>query len=104
MNDLEHKKEILNLVERKGVASKKFRAFLLMEFLLATLALAALYLQRELGWPLASYMTAIVFAMGFIAVNYTSTQARLDMFVRGMALGGSTPAFLKKYKDHLPED
>ena len=104
MTDHEQKKELIKRVERQGWESKKFRAFLLMETLLSTLAILALYWQRDLGWPLAAFMTGIVFTMGYIAINYTSTQARLDMFVRGMALGNNSPAYLKKFQEHLPRE
>lgn len=102
MTDHEQKKEILKHVDRPWWTSKKFWAFTVMELLLTTMAVLALYWQKELGWPLSTFMTGIVFAMGFIAVNYTSTQARLDLFVRGMAMGGTSEAFKEKFQKHLP--
>ena len=104
MTDHEQKMEILKHTDRRGLASKKFRAFLLMELLLTTMAVLALYWQKELGWPLASFMTGIVFVMGFIAVSFNTTQAKLDLFVRGMAMGGQSKAFQEQFEKHLKTD
>lgn len=72
--------------EKSWFTSKKFWAFLIMEALLFTLALMALKLQPNLGWPLSAFMVFTVFVMGFCAVEYVGKQADLDKFIRGAAI------------------
>ena len=87
-----HKQEIMKLVEKGALASKKFLAFLITESFLLAIALAALKWQPALGWPLAATMLAIVLVMGFIAVAFNTTQAKLDSYVRVAALAaGKVP-------------
>jgi roadblock/LC7 domain-containing protein len=81
-----HKQEIMKLVEKGAVGSKKFLAFLITEALLFTIAIAALKWQPDLGWPLAATMLAIVLIMGFVAVAFNTNQAKLDSYVRVAAL------------------
>lgn len=81
-----HKHEIMKMVEKGALGSKKFLAFLITESFLLAIALAALKWQPELGWPLAATMLAIVLIMGFIAVAFNTTQAKLDSYVRVAAL------------------
>lgn len=84
---MEEKKEMMKGFEKPFYRSKKFIAFLVMEGLLAWLAYTALKSQPDLGWPLASFMLGIVMTMGAIALVFNGYQAKLDMFMRGMALG-----------------
>ncbi len=80
--DLAHK------FEKPGHKSKKFLAFVMMELLLGFLAVYALDKQPELGWPLAMFMFGIVMTMGAIALVFNGYQAKLDMYIRGMAMVG----------------
>jgi len=80
--------------EKGHFSSKKFVAFLLMEFLLCGMAITALITQKDLGWPLAAFMTGVVVTMGSIAMVFNGYQAKLDMYVRGMALTGEAPRSL----------
>lgn len=85
------RKDLAKHYEKRWHESKKFIAFLLMEFLLAALAALALLKQPNLGWPLASYMTAIVTAMASIALVFNGYQAKTDIVVRSLALTGEAP-------------
>jgi hypothetical protein len=80
--------------EKPGHKSKKFVGFIFMELLLAFLAVYALEKQPTLGWPLAMFMFGIVVSMGSIALVFNGYQAKLDMFVRGMAMAGQAPISL----------
>ena len=80
--------------EKPAHKSKKFIAFVFMELLLAFLAVYALEKQPVLGWPLAMFMFGIVVSMGSMALVFNGYQAKLDMFVRGMALAGKAPISL----------
>ncbi len=87
MTDME-RIDLVKVFEKPGHKSKKFVAFTFMELLLAGLAFYALNKQPELGWPLAMFMFGIVVTMGAIALVFNGYQAKLDMYVRGMALIG----------------
>jgi len=80
--------------EKPWHQSKKYLAFLLMELLLSALAVVALFTQRPLDWPLAAFMLGVVVTMGCIALVFNGYQAKLDMYVRGMALTGQAPRSL----------
>jgi hypothetical protein len=80
--------------EKPWHKSKKFVAFLIMEVLLSALAIVALFTQPQLGWPLAAFMLGVVVTMGCIALVFNGYQAKLDMYVRGMALTGQAPRTL----------
>jgi len=88
------RKELGNNYEKRWYHSKKFLAFLLMELLLAAMSMVALFTQQPAGWPLAAFMTGIVVTMGSIALTFNGYQAKLDMYVRGMALTGDPPKSL----------
>lgn len=81
-----HKQNIMKIVEKGAFASKKFLAFLTTESMLCAMAIVALTKQMNLGWPLASFMLAIVLCMAFIAVSFNLSQAKTDSFVRIAAL------------------
>ena len=51
-------------------------------------AVTALIEQPSLGWPLAMYMTGIVFMQGASTMFYLGKQAALDSTIRGFALMG----------------
>ena len=87
-----HKQEIMKVVEKAAWHSKKFLAFLIVEIFLFTMAVLALKWQQNLGWPLASFMLAIVLCMAFIVVAFNLNQTKLDSFVRVAALAaGKVP-------------
>jgi len=88
------RKDLGTHFEKKWHGSKKFLAFLLMELLLCSMAMTALFTQEDLGWPLAAFMLGIVVTMGAIALVFNGYQAKLDMYVRGMALTGEAPRSL----------
>jgi hypothetical protein len=77
--------------EKAWHASKKFLAFLLVDSMLAAMAIVALIKQDEIGWPLSAFMVGIVFVMGFVAVSFNSRQADVDKFVRMAALNYKQP-------------
>jgi hypothetical protein len=83
--------------EKRWYASKKFIAFLIMELLLSAMAVVALFKQNDLGWPLAAFMLGIVITMGVIAMTFNGYQAKLDMYVRAMALTGRTSGACLKH-------
>ena len=87
----EDRKHLAFTYEKSWYQSKKFIAFLLMELLLSAMAMVALFTQRNLGWPLAAFMTGIVMTMGAIALVFNGFQAKLDMYVRALALTGQAP-------------
>ena len=87
-----HKHEIMKIVEKAWFQSKKFLAFITIEAMLFTMAVLALKWQANLGWPLSTFMLAIVLVMGFIAVAFNLSQAKTDSFVRVAALAaGKVP-------------
>jgi len=88
--------------EKKWHESKKFVAFLLMELLLAAMAIIALFTQPQLGWPLAAFMLGVVITMGCIALVFNGFQAKLDMYVRAMALTGGVPREINKRMEIVP--
>jgi hypothetical protein len=90
---------MLAQVEKRWYQSKKFIAFLIMEMVFAALVVCTLRWQAELGWPIAGFLTSIIFCMGFIALAFNGKQAMVDMYVRGMAFGGKVP-FKFKQKIH----
>ncbi len=98
--------------EKRWWQSKKFVAFLLMELLLSGMAIVALLSQPQLGWPLAAYMLGVVVTMGCTALVFNGYQAKLDMYIRGMALTGRAPRSLEKLfinndkeiENELPDD
>jgi len=90
MTDKE-RKDLAATYEKQWFRSKKFIAFLIMEVVFCAMAMVALFTQRDLGWPLAAFMTGIVVAMGFLALAFNGKQAQLDMYVRAMALTGGVP-------------
>ena len=91
----QERKDLASGYEKSHFRSKKFVAFLIMEVMLCSMALVALFTQKNLGWPLAAFMTGIVIVMGFIALSFNGKQAQLDMYVRAMALTGGVPNKLK---------
>jgi membrane-associated PAP2 superfamily phosphatase len=68
--------------------SKKFKAWLISQLLLAAMAITALVKQPNLDWPLSSFMVAIVFGMISITMWYLGKQAAVDSAVRGFAMVG----------------
>lgn len=88
--ELEHRKELLQKMEKAAHKSKKFVAWFIMQVFLFVMALYALKTQPELGWPLAGFMTAIVFSMCVSTMWVIGKQAASDIAVRGFALIGSS--------------
>ena len=87
---------MLTQMEKRWYQSKKFIAFLIMEMIFSSLVVLALFWQKDFNWPIAGFLTSIVFSMGFIAVAFNSKQAMVDMYVRGMALSGKAPFKLQE--------
>ncbi len=90
----EDRKNLGNNYEKPFYQSKKFIAFLVMEAILGGLVFYALYALRmapDIAWPLAAFMMGLVVTMGSIALTFNGYQAKLDMYVRGMALTGEAP-------------
>ncbi len=85
----QEKQQALGLVEKKPLRSKKFVAWLIQQVIMASMAIVALVKQPSIGWPLASFMSGIVFAMGASTMFYLGKQAALDSTVRGFAFLGS---------------
>ncbi len=83
-----HEEEVLESVEKKPLKSKKFVAWLIQQILMTTMAIVALVKQPTMGWPLASFMTGIIFMMGVSTMFYMGKQAALDATVRGFAFIG----------------
>lgn len=94
--------EIARMFEKAWHHSKKFLAFLLMEIFLFALAAYILHVTRTLDWAHASVMCVVVFSMTSIALAFNSTQAKQDIYTRGIALlGGNLPA---KIQEQFIED
>ena len=91
MTDTE-RTDALKTVEKKPHQSKKFLAWLIANLLLSAMAIVALVKQPELGWPLASFMVAIVFSMCASTMLLIGKQAALDTAVRGFAMLGKSPS------------
>jgi Kef-type K+ transport system membrane component KefB len=94
--------EFLATLEKAWHHSKKFLAFLLMEIFLCALVVYILYVTRVLEWAHASVLIVVVFSMTSIALAFNTTQAKQDIYTRGMALlGGGVPEKLKEqiFKD-----
>lgn len=87
MKEMNEKLELLKLTEKKALKSKKFIAFFFVEMLLFAMAMYALFTQSPLGWPLSAFMIGIVITMGTVAFVFNGYQAKLDMYLRTMALG-----------------
>jgi len=92
----QNKHDILKLMEKGWYQSKKFLAFLLVETMLFSMALAALKWQTSLGWPLALFMFTLVICMAFITVAFNLSQSKLDSFIRVTALLGKIPNAMKQ--------
>ena len=75
--------ELIQQLEKTALKSKKFIAWFLTQVLLFTLALVALLKQPELGWPLAGFMTGIVFSMCVTTMWLLGKQAAADIALRG---------------------
>ena len=103
MTDLE-KKEVLKHLEKKPHQSKKFVSWLIFELLMTLMAIITVKEQPELGWPLASFMTGIVFMMGAATMFFLGKQAALDTAVRGFAMIGRAPKNLKDMFDKGEDD
>lgn len=82
--------ELAKKYEKPGYKSKKFLAFIFMELVLGFIAVYALNKQPGLGWPLSMFMVCIIVTMGSIALVFNGKQAQLDMYIRGMALTGTS--------------
>lgn len=79
---------MLEKSEKPAMESKKFKAWLIQQILMAAMGITALIKQPELGWPLASFMVGIVFMMGISTMWLIGKQAALDATVRGFAMVG----------------
>lgn len=98
----EKNKELLQSVEKKHLQSKKFTSWLIVEMALMLLGGAALYFQKDLGWPLAAFMVSIVFCLSFNFLAYNDKQAWSDALIRGIAMTGEFPAqFAEKISKKL---
>ena len=81
-------KSTLEVVDKVWHKSKKFLAFVLIEVFLFVFTIYILYVTRTLGWAHASVLIANIFSMSAIALAFNTSQAKLDTYVRGMALLG----------------
>ena len=86
MTDKE-KTDLLATLEKTFFKSKKFIAWFITQLFLGVLAGMALFLQKDLGWPLASFMFSIVVVMGLTTMWIIGKQAAADSLIRGLALG-----------------
>jgi hypothetical protein len=94
--ELEHRKDLLLTMEKTAHKSKKFVAWFIMQVFLFVMALYALKTQPELGWPLAGFMTAIVFSMCVSTMWIIGKQAAADIAIRGYALIGGASEKIKE--------
>jgi len=81
-------KSTLEVMDKAWHKSKKFLAFTIMEVFLFALAVYILFITRTLGWAHASVLITIIFSMASLALAFNTSQAKLDTYVRGMALLG----------------
>jgi hypothetical protein len=89
-------KTILDSLEKAWHHSKKFLAFMVMEIFLCAIVAYILYVTRTLEWAHASVLIVIIFSMTSIALAFNTTQAKQDIYTRGMALlGGNITDELK---------
>jgi Fe2+ transport system protein B len=96
--------ETLKKVEKPFWASKKFIAFastMALFFVMFMYAMSVLGKEATLGWPLATAILALVFAMTFVAVAFNLTQAKVDSLNRGFAMLGG---FAQKIPGAKKED
>jgi len=84
-------------MEKAVHKSKKFTAWFIMQVFLFVMALYALKTQPELGWPLAGFMTAIVFSMCVSTMWVIGKQAASDIAMRGFALIGGAAENIAKF-------
>lgn len=84
----EERKATLNKMEKYFYTSKKWIAWFIQQALMTTMAIIALIKQPELGWPLAAFMSGIVFMMGVSTMWLIGKQAAADIAIRGFALTG----------------
>lgn len=90
-------KSILDTLEKAWHHSKKFLAFLLMEIFFLAIIVYILYVTRTLEWAHAAVLVVTIFSMASIALAFNSTQAKQDIYTRGMALlGGNLTDGLKE--------
>jgi len=88
--------EILAALDKSWHRSKKFLAFLLMETILLAIIAYVLYVTRVVEWPHAAFLIVTIFSMTSIALAFNTTQARQDIYTRGVAmLGGNLTEELK---------
>ena len=78
--------------EKKFRESKKAIAFLLCMVILSGLAVMAL-LTQTIGWPLSSFMVAIIITIGFLGTGYIFSTAQLDKYVRLAQIDKFLPSF-----------
>lgn len=83
-------------MEKPAYKSKKFTAWFLSEIALTLMSIVALLKQPSLGWPLATFMTGIVFVMGITTMWYLGKQAATDIFQRGFSMSAQPPKKLRK--------
>jgi len=79
---------MLKAAEKSAMNSKKFKAWLIQQLVMAAMGITALITQPNLGWPLAAFMTGLVFMMGVSTMYYLGKQAAADIAVRGFAMVG----------------
>lgn len=83
-------------MEKSWHKSKKFLAFLAMELVFGSLA--AYFMFRvatdAIPWTATLVLFALIFNMGFIAVAFNLSQARLDAYVRLAEITGHATAKL----------
>ena len=91
----------LEKMEKPAHKSKKFTAWILSEVALTAMAIVALLKQPSLGWPLATFMTGIVFVMGITTMWYLGKQAATDIFQRGFSMSAKLPEKLQKKFERL---
>lgn len=84
----EERKDTLNKLEKPFHGSKKWLAWVIQQVLMSSMAIIALFKQPELGWPLAAFMSGIVFMMGISTMWLIGKQAAADIAIRGFALTG----------------
>lgn len=93
--------ELMKKFEKAWYKSKKFLAYLLLMALLSAFVFSAIKFQFNFGWPLATVICVIVFAMGFATLAFNGKQALLDEWTRGIALTGRIPTALAGRFDEM---
>lgn len=98
------KQEALKKVEKSWWQSKKWLAWVIQQILMAAMGIITIVSftkHPELGWPLVTFLVALVFMMGSSTMLLIGKQAALDATIRGFAFIGNVASTPSKIKDIL---